>query len=428
MAGRILIESYGCTLNQADSETMAKLLADAGYAVDFGRYDASDGSAYDAVIVNTCTVKKPTEQRMLDRLSRMSALGSRLLVAGCMASANRNLIESSAPNASILTTSNVQNVASAMETMLSGGRATFDAYSRTDKAAYINGSGSVISRIPISEGCLSNCTFCETKFARGPLNSFSEELLLKAIELNVKKGSREIELTSQDTGAYGADSHTNIANLVSRASQIEGSFRIRVGMLNPEHLHRFFDDLIDAMKSEKVYKFLHIPVQSGSDAVLKEMKRRYTVDEFMRFAIEARKKIGASIATDIIVGYPTEGDEEFEETLSLLSELRPDVVNVSKFGTRPHTEASKLKQLPNSTIKERSIKTARLSRSIQFENRNSLVGSSRLVLVTERSSKSLLGRDDSYREVAVLGNAELGSFVNVKITGNSMGCLLGKPQ
>ncbi len=424
MAGKVLIEGYGCTLNQADSEIMANLLGAEGYSVEFGRY--KEGDDYAAVILNTCTVKKPTEQRILHRISLMRQLGKRLIVAGCMASANRNLIEKAAPSASILTTSNVHNAVSVVNAAGQGRQVFFDDYSRTDKASYLSATGSVIARIPVSEGCLSSCSFCETKFARGPLNSFSEELLLKAIELNVRKGSREIELTSQDTGAYGLDRRTNIANLVKQASQIEGDFRIRIGMLNPEHLHRFFDDLIDAMKSKKVYKFLHIPVQSGSDKVLHDMRRHYSVEEFMRFADEARKKVGASIATDIIVGYPTESSDDFEMTVQLLKKLRPDVANISKFGMRPHAEASKLAQLPNSETKRRSIEVARLSRSIQFENRNALVESSRNVLITERNSRSFMGRDSNYTEVAIIGNAELGRFADVKITGNSMGCLLGR--
>ena len=426
MQGRILIEGYGCTLNQADSEIMAGLLGNEGYSVELGSYKEGDG--YDAVIVNTCTVKKPTEQRMLHRLSLMRQLGKKLIVAGCMASANRNLIEKAAPDASIVTTSNIHNAAAAVNAATQGRRVLFEDYSHTDKAGYLAATGSVIAKIPISEGCLSNCSFCETKFARGPLNSFSEGLLLKAIELNVRKGSKEIELTSQDTGSYGLDRQTNIANLVKQASQIEGNFRIRIGMLNPEHLHRFFDDLIDAMKSKKVYKFLHIPVQSGSNMVLQDMKRRYSVEEFMSFANEARKKAGASIATDIIVGYPTERRDDFEKSMQMLEELMPDVVNISKFGMRPHAEASKLAQLPNSETKRRSIEIAGLSRRIQFENRNALVGSPSRVLVTEHNSKSFLGRDDRYTEVAVMGDVELGSFVDVMITGNSAGCLIGKVQ
>jgi len=319
MPKRIAIETYGCTLNQADSDIMESELTAAGYSVETIAHNANTDA--DFILVNTCTVKTPTEQKIIERLKALRNYKGRLIVAGCMASANIDEIERVVPEASIITTSNVGSIADALKEIESTGRSVYSSYSRVDKLSYGIGN-STIARIPISEGCLSSCTFCETRFARGPLNSFSEKLILKAIELGVARGAKEIELTSQDTGAYGRDRGTDIAELLSKAAEIEGRFMIRVGMLNPEHLGRYIDRLIEAYKSEKVYKFIHIPVQSGSDDVLKEMMRRYSVDDFISYVNELRSKIpGISIATDIIVGYPTESDSDFEETMELIRKV-----------------------------------------------------------------------------------------------------------
>ena len=345
---KVVIETYGCTLNQADSRIMGNLLKKNGYEVEYGRYlkDA------DYIIINTCTVKTPTENKILYRLSKLRNLGKKLIVAGCLVSADKEKVVKLVPEASILTTSNVQDIVDVIESIKIGRNVIDDKYKRSEKLAYGIDNDSIIARIPISEGCLSNCTFCETKFARGPLNSFSEELILKAVENAVSNGAKEIELTSQDVGAYGLDRKTNIAELLQKVSDLDGEFMIRVGMLNPEHLHRYFDSLIEAYKSKKVYKFFHLPVQSGSDKILKDMGRRYTVDEFKSYVNEIRKKLSATIATDVIVGYPTESEEDFEKSIELLGEIKPEVVNISKFGARPHAPASKLKQLDEAKQKQ----------------------------------------------------------------------------
>ncbi|MGC8587284.1 MAG: tRNA (N(6)-L-threonylcarbamoyladenosine(37)-C(2))-methylthiotransferase [Candidatus Micrarchaeia archaeon] len=420
---KIAIETYGCTLNQADSNIMAAELARAGYSVEVLPHNAKTDA--EMLIVNTCTVKTPTEQKIIERLKGLKGYKGKLIVAGCMASANQDEIEKVAPEASVVTTSNIGSIVAAVEEIERGGRAVLNGYSRVDKLSYPI-SYSTIAKIPISEGCLSNCSFCETKFARGPLNSFSEKLILKAIEISVAGGAREIELTSQDTGAYGRDRSTDIAELVSKASMIEGRFMIRVGMLNPEHLGRYIDRLIDVYNSEKVYKFVHLPVQSGSDKVLKEMNRKYSVDDFIGYVKEFRSKMpNISIATDIIVGYPTETESDFEETLELIRKVKPSITNVSKFGRRPHAPASMLEQLGNDIVKRRSIDASRLVREVQAKARENFIGSEEVVLVTE-GGRSMKGRDIYYNQVALENDAELGSFVNAKITGSSAGCLLGR--
>lgn len=426
---RIIIETYGCTLNQAEGEIMGSLLERSGHDVVLGRYGA--GRACDCLIINTCTVKAPTEQRILDRLKAVRGLGGRLVVAGCMASASGDAIARVAPGASIVGTGSVSRIADAVTGAVAGKRVVYAERTRTDKLAGYDPScrcgKSVVAKIPISEGCLSACSFCESRFARGPLNSFSEELILGAIRVKVANGAREIDLTSQDAGAYGLDRGTDIAELVSKASEIPGEFKIRIGMLNPEHLHRYADSLMESLKSDKVYKFLHLPIQSGSDRVLKDMYRGYTVEEFDSYVKEFRSRISRlSIETDIIVGYPTETDEDFRKSLSWIRKARPMMVNVSKFGTRPHTRASGLAQLPNDEIRRRSAEMTRTMREVLWEERKKLVGGTCRVLITEKNRKSFIGRDDGYVSVALEGgDLGIGEFADARITGSTPLCLVG---
>lgn len=424
----VLIETYGCTLNQADSDIMESLLKQGGIGVTRVSH-GSEPKGNDFVIVNTCTVKKATEQRIRERLRAMAHLGSRLVVTGCMAGANRDIIEETAPDASIVSPGNITGICQILAEIGEKGKVVYDKDGRTDKSYYIPASNSAISRIPVSEGCLSSCDFCETRFARSPLNSFSEELILHAIAMNVKNGAKEIELTSQDMGAYGADRKTNIANLLEKAVQIEGEFRIRVGMMNPEHLHRYFDELVESYGNEKMYKFIHLPVQSGSNKVLREMERRYTIEQFSDYLKELRSKVpGICIETDIIVGYPTETEEDFLETVEMVNGLRPTITNISKFGLRPHTAAAKLRQLPGPVVKDRSIRLARMVKKMQQEDFARYLGRRVRVLFTEANGSSITGRTDSYIPVAVnnLDKGSIGKWVWVDISGNSYACIIGK--
>ena len=421
---KVLIETYGCTLNQADSESMANILSNSGFRVEHG--DSKKTNDFDYLILNTCTVKKPTEQKILHRLKTLSEKKKKIIISGCMVGANKDLILSTMPGANLINNSNITRVLEAIRDLEEGRRAEYISIERIERASHVGITGSVIAKIPISDGCLSNCSFCETKFARGSLNSFPQDLILKAIRINVSKGSKEIELASQDTGAYGLDKHTNIADLVSSASDIDGKFRIRIGMLNPEHLHKYFDDLLEAYKSEKVYKFIHLPLQSGSNEILKDMGRNYTTEEFLSYVKEIRKKFSEmSIATDMIVGYPGESEDDFKDSVSILKEFEPAVTNVSKFSKRPHTRASRLKQLPNTIVKERSTTLSRIARQIESKEKKKFIGRIEEILITEQNKKSAVGRDENYRAVAIMGNAVSGEVVKVKITGNSSACLVG---
>ncbi|MGC8537626.1 MAG: tRNA (N(6)-L-threonylcarbamoyladenosine(37)-C(2))-methylthiotransferase [Candidatus Micrarchaeia archaeon] len=416
------IKTYGCTLNHADSDIMASLIQ----STDIGIAPSEDKA--DVVILNTCTVKKQTEQKILYALDKLVKEGKNVVVTGCMASANRDLIVKHAPNAPILTTSNTDRIVEALLSMDKGAASSFTERRRIDKASLIKATGSIVARVPASEGCLSNCTFCETKLARGPLNSFPEDTIARAVEYCSRNGSKEIEITSQDLGAYGFDRKTDISKLMKRIARVPGNFKVRIGMLNPEHLHKYLYDLIEAINDDKFYKFIHIPIQSGSDKVLSDMRRSCSTESFAEYVKELRKGVPRiSIETDIIVGYPTESDSDFDMTLDMIKDIKPDITNISRFGARPNTIAAKLKPLDPETVNRRSSELSRLVRSVQNGINAKYIGKKVNALLTESSPKSLNGKTDSYKQVVLPEepSVALGTTISASIYAASANALYG---
>lgn len=416
----VLIKTYGCTLNQSDSEAMAGVLLANGMKL------AKKEEEADAVVLNTCTVKGATEQKTIYEIGRLLRTGKRIVVAGCLPAADLKLVRKHAPKAPIVGTRSLTHIAEAVRAAVKGKKVEFFDEDE-EKLKLPRVRGSIIAKIPVAEGCVGACAFCATKIARGRLKSYPEELIVSEVEQCVKKGCKEIQLTAQDMGAYGLDRKTNLALLLGKVAEAKGEFRVRVGMMNPEHVKKILPGLLKAYRSQKIYKFAHIPVQSGNDAVLHSMRRRYSVADFRKVARAFRKAFPeVTLATDIIVGYPTETKKAFEDTLKLLKEMKFDVVNVSKFTPRPKTEAAELKQLPNQEVKRRSTETAALCRKISLEKNRKLIGRTFRVLITEEQKKGFSGRTDGYRQIALKGRQALGHFVTIR-AGNALhSCIVAR--
>ena len=271
--------------------------------------------------------------------------------------------------------------------------------------------------LPISEGCLGSCSYCITRFARGGLSSYAPDELLARFRQAVREGAREIFLTSQDTGIYGRDSEHSLPKLLDRLLAVEGRYFIRIGMMNPDSLEQIFSPFFTAFAHPAVYKFLHVPVQSGSDRVLEGMNRGYTSGEYLSLIARAREQEDFTLSTDIIVGFPGETEEDFQESVSLIRELRPDVLNITRFSERPGTAASRLQGKVHGRIsKERSRVLTALASKIQLENNQSFVGDRFELLMTKRGHHGAsLGRSARYKAVAVYEELELGAFYEVEV-------------
>jgi MiaB/RimO family radical SAM methylthiotransferase len=245
----------------------------------------------------------------------------------------------------------------------------------------------------------------------------------------LKEGCKEIWITSQDNGCYGLDTNTNLPELLKQITKINGRFFIRVGMMSPTFVKIFTKELVEAYKSEKIFKFLHLPVEAGSDRVLKLMKRGYKTKDFLNIVKEFRKKFPLlTLATDIIVGFPGEKTKDFEMTVKLIKEVKPDVVNISKFGVRPGTEAEKMRQLPYKVVKKRSARLTQIVKKLQLKQNKKWLDWKGNILVDEIGKKgTFIGRNFAYKPVVIHSSQNLlGKFVKVRITDITSTYLIGK--
>ncbi len=422
---KVCIETYGCSANVNDSEIMAGLLNKSGHQIVAAAEEA------DTVIINTCTVKGPTEAKIRSRIKQLQKNGEskRLVVAGCMAEAQTGTVQKLAPAAAVIGTHKINEIVDVIE----GRKSLTVGGSSIDKASLPKlNFNDVVSIIQINEGCLGACTFCITKLARGNTFSYPIGTIRNSVEESVKAGCREVWLTSQDTGTYGLDRRTNLSQLMQNICTVEGDFFVRVGMMNPTLANHLLQPLIDAFKHDKVFKFLHIPLQSGSNSVLAAMKRGYKVETFRKIVEEFRKHLPQiTIATDIICGFPTETDEQFEETVAIIAEIKPDVVNVSRFWPRPGTAAARLKRLPDKAVMERSRKLHALAKRIALSNNLEWVGWKGRAVVDEKGKEpgTFVARNFAYKPIVLSGSTDLlGKPVNMEITDAEVTCLKGSVQ
>jgi MiaB/RimO family radical SAM methylthiotransferase len=244
----------------------------------------------------------------------------------------------------------------------------------------------------------------------------------------LKQGCREIWLTAEDTASYRWQG-VRLPSLLDSLSGIDGRFFIRVGMMTPNQALPILDELIEAYGSEKVFKFLHVPVQSGDDNVLRRMRRRYTVDDFQRIVTEFREAFSSlSLSTDIICGFPGETEEQFKESLGLIEEIEPDVLNISRFWPRPGTDAAEMQGLLHGReTKMRSRRLTQLWRKISLERGQRWIGWEGKVLIDEHGRNgTVIGRNYAYRPVVLETEARPGDFVNVRITEARIGYLMAR--
>lgn len=403
---RVYVEAYGCTQNYGEARLIQEALAGVGHTVAPSEADA------DAHVLVTCTVVETTERRMVRRMRELAAHEKPLVVAGCMAAAQRDLVQGVVPRALLLPPRKWPQIVD----LLGAGTAC------GDRAAEVETEGFVWhdAIVPIAQGCAGRCTYCITRVARGRVASYSVERLVAQVRRHVDRGAREIKLTGQDTAAYGLDTGTSLARLVEAVVAVPGEFRVRVGMADPLTVLPIVDDLIDAYASEKVFKFLHLPVQSGDDGILEAMKREYTVAEFEAIARAFRRAYPElTLSTDVIVGFPGETEEQFEATMNLVRRVRPDIVNVTRFSPRAGTPAAAMaNQVVGWRVKERSRRLTRLRFDVAREIHESFVGRDFQVLITEAGKVGTwLARTPEYRQVVLHEDATVGDFAMAHIDG-----------
>jgi len=417
---KIWVEAYGCAASFADSEMITGLVVNGGHTM------AEDPSDADLNVIVTCSVKDVTAHKMVHRIKRLKS--KPLVVAGCLPKAETASVEKFSPKASLLGPNSLGKTLEVIDSTLRGHKRIELEDSDTSKVGLPKVRlNPAVGIVEIASGCMSECTFCQTKLAKGEIRSFRIGDITRQVRQEVDDGCREVWLTSTDNGCYGFDIGTNLPSLVNAVSEIDRDFMIRVGMMNPMYMPRIREDLLESFENPKLFKFLHIPVQSGSNQVLNEMKRGHTAEVFRRSSETFRKKFGKfTISTDVIVGFPTETEEDFEQTLDMIQETRPDVVNLSRYSARPGTKAALMDQVSVSEMMVRSKKLSEVVNKISQERNQEWVGWKGDVLFDEISEDTIKGRNYAYKPVFVQEKVKLGQRIKVEITRASKHGLYGQ--
>ncbi len=420
---KVFIETYGCTFNQADSDIMAGILnANAIEIVD------SQEEA-DAIIVNTCYVKLPTESKVINRIKNLQTEvpDKEIIVAGCMVEVDPKKLEDIGPNCSWIGPHQLNKTADVVKSAIAGEVSREFGFSDEPKVCVPKiRQDPCVHVIQICEGCLGACTYCCTRFARGHLNSYPIKDIVAEAKQAIEDGCVEIELTAQDTSAFGKDTGEKLADLIREVASLDGDFKVRVGMMHPKNIGGDLEDLIDAFKMEKVYNFIHLPIQSGSDAVLKHMKRNHTVEDYKKIVYRFKEEIpDLTLATDIIIGYPTETEEDFMMTADLIEEIKFNLIHLSKYQHREGAASSNLKSIPFEDMKRRSKYLSDIKFGIIEEENKILKDKELNALVVGKGSKGgFIAKTDSYIPV-VVQDVELGEFIKVHIDETTGTYLIG---
>lgn len=417
---KIFVEAYGCSASFADSEMISGLIVNGGHTL------AKDSSESDLNIVVTCSVKDSTANKMMHRIRSLKS--KPLVVAGCLPKAEKSTVEKITEKASLLGPNSLGKTLQVIDSTLRGIRYVALEDSDLSKVGLPKVRlNPVVGIVEIANGCMSECTFCQTKLSKGDLTSYRIGDIVRQVETEINEGCKEIWLTSTDNGCYGFDINTDLPTLVKAVSEIPQDFMIRVGMMNPMYMPRIKEELIKSYDSDKVYKFLHIPVQSGSDKVLNDMKRGHTVQTVREVIKKAKERFADfTISTDVIVGFPSETKKDFEKTIELINEIRPDMVNLSKYSARPGTEAAEWDQIEASEVKSRSKVIFDLINKISLENNQKWIGWKGKVLFDEETNEGIKGRNFAYKPVVVKEEIKIGQTRIVEIVDATTRSILGK--
>ena len=431
---KIYLESFGCSASQASAEIMKASLMQLGHEL----LDSHTADQAEVYICNSCTVKYTTEQKILHKIRSMGERSVEVIVSGCMPEVQLEDILHANPETHILginAISRLGDLLSSIEQRKTQGLARGDHLEirTSEPRGFLNvpreRTNPNIHICQISQGCNFACSYCIVKHARGKLHSFPPDEIVEDIRSAVADGCREIWLTSQDDSQYGMDTGFRFPELLRMISEIPGDFKVRVGMMNPFSVFPILDDLVDAFDSDKIFKLLHLPIQSASHSVLKKMNRLHKMDAVDTIITKFRSRFeDLSLFTDIIVGFCGETEQDFEETAEWIKEYRPEKVNISRYSPRPHTKAFSFRNLDSRVSVQRSHVLHKVCEQIKLESKQAMIGWKGRVFVSKYTEiGDVLTRTDSYRPVVISGsNLRPGQYANIEIISAKPGYFLGK--
>ena len=433
---RVYLETYGCQMNVADSELMMGVLKGEGYA------RTSDPQKADLILINTCAVREKAEERVFGRAGTLAGLKARnprllLGITGCMAEHLKDKVRTRAPYVDLVLGPDAYRRLGEHLPAVARGQAALDTaldrretYEGLDPDAATDGE--VVGRVTIQRGCDKFCTFCVVPYTRGRERGTPPREILRQARRLAEAGIKEVQLLGQTVNSYRYEDAT-FAQLLRAVAEVEGIERIR--FTSPYPLD-FTADVIEAMaETSKICKHVHLPLQSGSDAVLARMRRGYDTREFLVLVESLRAAMPEiAITTDILVGFCDESDTEFQATLDLQETVRFDHAFMFAYSEREGTYSAR--RMPDTVPAE--VKQRRLTEVIERQRRISSeisarqVGRRERVLVestSKRSQREYLARTDTFRSVIVPEGpaVALGALLDVEIERAQATTLFGRP-
>jgi MiaB-like tRNA modifying enzyme len=415
---RVYVESYGCAQNLGEGREVERSLAEAGHAIAA----APDGA--DAAVLVTCGVIGPTESRMVRRWSWLCERTPRVVVTGCLVPLRQDLLTGPGRARTDLVPIREQ---SRIPALLAGHAPTGRATAPPEGPAEREPSST--EEVVVAQGCTSACSYCFSRLARGRLESVPIPEVLRRVAAARDRGAAEVRLSSLDTSSWGEDlpGGERLPELLDAVAALPGPFKVRVGMMSPQTLEPVASRYFQALSDRRFFSFLHLPVQSGSDRVLFEMRRGYDAATFRRLVELGRSRLpDLTLSTDLIVGFPTETDAEFEATLKLVEEVGPEIVNVTRFSPRPLTPAAHLRPLPPRVAKQRSRALTELRMRIARRRLERWIGREEEAIPVERGPRSTtVARLPNYLPVVLPEAVPLGRSLRVRVDGARSTYLLG---
>lgn len=428
----LVVISQGCAANFGDGEKIARIFAN-DYRVVFGMPEEVTGDAEKpaAFVLNVCTVKGNSGALKLLREAMSTAPEARLFITGC---APKDFREEVAKITDKVIYTSLKELLACDCRAPHGARN--DAQDFRDHRGARNDiplrESPLVGIVNIEEGCLDACAYCSTRLVKGRLHSYPVADIVQQVKRLVADGCIEIQLTGQDCGCYGFDTGTNLAELVSQIlDEVPGNYKMRLGMGNPRHMQRYTDALLKCFEDERVYKFIHLPVQSGSENILKAMNRKHSAQDYVDLAEAFNRIPQFTLSTDLIVGFPGESERDFQDTLAILEKTRPTVCNITRFVPRPNTPAFNMQgAVPDSIKHERSAALAEAFQRIAAENNSRWIGTTETVVIEKNGYRkgTYIARNAAYRPVAITSEAPLrpGERFTVTITAAEPFALIGK--
>lgn len=413
------VVTLGCRTNQYESQAYKDQLEKLGYL------EASSGDDVELCIVNTCTVTETADKKSIYQIKNLSKKhpNAKIMVTGCLVDRKNSPLKELNDIAEFVPNSDKQNLI----------KQVFPDVDNLPEFQIERFSAHTRAFVKVQDGCNSYCSYCIIPFVRGRSRSKSLETILREIKDLVKNGYKEVVLTGINIGDFDGDDpsgSTRLAHLVKAADQIEGLRRIRISSIDPDEVD---EELIQTIKeSEHVCHSMHIVLQSGSNNILKRMRRKYTKQDFFHCINELKKAFpNFTFTTDVIVGFPGETDVDFQETLDIVEKIQFAKVHAFPFSVRPGTRAERMEpQIPQDIIQKRRVKLSQASEKSAFKLRQRYIGQTLNVLI-ESEDPLRDGYYQGYSEHFILvsfpkKHSRKNDVVSVKILDNQPDGLLGE--